>query len=89
MDSPEQMSADSEEILYDAVHRCGALQMGGRLETAHLPFALSGQWMRDLRSIILVMLGAVHHGRHHGTVRRRVAAQLVCDQSSRLVALSF
>ena len=29
------------------------------------------------------------HGRHHGAVRRRVAAQLVRDQTARFAALSF
>ena len=41
MNSAEQMSADPEEILYDAVHRCEALQMGGRLEPAHVALALA------------------------------------------------
>ena len=27
----EQMAADTEEVLYDAVHRCDALQLGGWL----------------------------------------------------------
>ena len=31
--------------------------------------------MRDFRAIVFVLLGTVDHGRHHGTVRRRVAAQ--------------
>ena len=45
--------------------------------------------MRDFRAIVFVLLGTVDHGRHHGTVRRRVAAQLVCDQPARLAALAF
>ncbi len=36
VNSAEPMSTDLE-ILYDAVHRCEALQMGGRREPAHLP----------------------------------------------------
>ena len=40
--------------------------------------------MRHLGSIVLVLPGAVDHGRHHGTVRRCVAAQLVRDQTPRL-----
>ena len=74
MNSAEQMSADPEEVLYDAVHRCEPLQMGGRLEPAHLPFPLAGRLMRDLGSIVLVLPGNVDHGRHYGTVRGRVAA---------------
>ena len=68
------MSADSEEILYDAVHRREALQMGGRLEPPHLAFPLARRLMRDLCSIVLVLTGTVDHGRHHGAVGRRVAA---------------
>ena len=54
--------------------------MRGRCEPAHLSFALPRGLMRDLRSIVLVLPGAVHHGRHHGAARGRVAAQLVRDQ---------
>ena len=71
---PEQVAADPEEILNDAVHRCEPLQMGGRLEAAHLALALTGRLMRDLRAIVFVLPGTVDHGRHHGTVRRRIAA---------------
>ena len=51
MNSAEQMSADSEEILDDAVHRCKTLQMGSRLEPAHLAFPLAGRLMRDFRRL--------------------------------------
>jgi hypothetical protein len=68
------MSADTEEILDDAVHRCESLQMGSRLEAAHLAFPLAGRLMRDFRAIVFVLSGTVDHGRHHGTVRRRIAA---------------
>ena len=42
------MSADSEEILHDTVHRCEPLQMSWRLEAAHLTLPLAGRLMRDL-----------------------------------------
>lgn len=45
MNSAEQMSADSEEVLYGAVHRCEPLQMGGRLEAPHLTFPLPSRLM--------------------------------------------
>ncbi len=45
VNSAEEMSADPEEVLYDAVHRCEPLQMGGRLEPAHLAFPLAGRLM--------------------------------------------
>ncbi len=83
------MSADSEEILDDAVHRCKTLQMGSRLEPAHLAFPLAGRLMRDFRPIVFVLPGTVDHGRHHGTMRGRVATELVRDQPARLAALSF
>ena len=83
------MSADSEEILDDAVHRCKTLQMGSRLEPAHLAFPLAGRLMRDFRAIVFILPGTVDHGRHDGTVRGRVTAQLVRDQPARLAALSF
>ena len=86
---PEQVAADPEQILDDAVHRCEPLQMGGRLESSHLPLALTSRLMRDLRSVVFVLPSTVDHGRHHGAVRRRVAAQLVRDQPARLAALFF
>jgi hypothetical protein len=43
VNSVEQVTADPEEILNDAVHRCEALQLGGRLEPAHLALALPPQ----------------------------------------------
>ncbi len=64
------MSADSEEILYDAMNRREALKMGGRLEAPHLAFALASRLMRDLRAIVLVLPRAVYHGWHRGAVRR-------------------
>ena len=42
---PQQMSADSKEILYDAMDGREALQMRGRLEAPHLTLALSGRLM--------------------------------------------
>jgi len=83
------MSADPEEILYDAVHRCKALQMGGRREPTHLALPLAGRMMRNLCSIVFVLPGTVDHRRHHGAVHRRVAAQRVRDQPSRLAAVSL
>ena len=83
------MSADPEEVLYDAVPRGEPLQMGGRLEPAHLALSLAGRLVRDFGAIVRVLVRAVNHRRHHGTERRWVAAQLVRDQPARLSALSF
>ncbi len=87
--SAEQVSADPEQILYDAVDRCEPLEMGGRLESTHLVLTLPYRLMRDLGSIVFVLPGTVDHGRHHGTMRGRVAAEFVCDQPARLGALSL
>ena len=43
---PQQMSADPEEILHHAVDGREALEMGGRLEVAHLALALSRRLVR-------------------------------------------
>ena len=89
VNSSEQVAADAEQILDNAVHRGKPLQLGGRLEVAHLALALTGRLVRDLRAIVGILFRAVHHRRHHGAVRCRVAAQFVRDQSARLAALSF
>ena len=68
------MSAHSEEILHQAVHGHAPLHVGGRLEAAHLALTLTGRLMRDVRAIVFVLPGTVDHRRHHGTVRRRIAA---------------
>ena len=83
------MSADPEQILDDAVDRCEPLEMGGRLESTHLVLTLPYRLMRDLGSIVFVLPGTVDHGRQHGTMRGRVAAELVRDQPARLAALSL
>ena len=57
-----------------------ALQMGSRLEAAHLALALSGPLMRDLGTVVRVPIGAVDHGRHHRAACCRVAAEPVRDQ---------
>ena len=74
MSSPQQMAPDPEEILHNAVDRGEPLEMSDRLEAAHLALALTGRLMRALRAIVFVLPGTVDHGRHHGTVRRRIAA---------------
>ena len=70
----EQVTADPEEILYDAVDRCEPLQLGGRFEPAHLALPLADGLMGDFCSIVFVLPRTVDHGRHRSVVRRRVAA---------------
>ena len=89
MHRPQQVSAHSEEILHHAVDRREALQMDGRLEATHLVFPLSRWLVRDLGAVVRILIRAVDHRPHHATARRRVAAKLVGDQSTRDRALAF
>ena len=70
---PQQMSADSEEIQYEAVHGKEPLRLHSGLEPAHLSLALSRRLMRDLSPVVLVLPRAVNDGRHYDTVRRGIA----------------
>ena len=83
------MAADSKEVLRQTVHGQEPLHVGGGLEAAHLALALPGRLVRDFSAMVRVLVCAIDHGRHHGAAGRRVAAQLVGDQSSRDTALSF
>ncbi len=85
---PQQMSTHPEEILHEAVHGHEALDVGGRLEAPHLALALTGRLVGDFGSIVRVLIRGVDHGRHHGTMSRRVTAQLVRDQPAGFAALS-
>ena len=66
----QEMSAHPEEILHDAVDRCDALQMGGRLEAAHLALALPRRLVGDVGAIVRALARAVDDRRHRGAVRR-------------------
>jgi len=89
MSRAQQGSADPKQILHTTMHRQEALRVSDRLEPAHLALALPRRLMRDLRSVVLVLLRAVYDGRHHGTVRRGITTQLVGDQPARRAALIF
>ena len=85
----EQVTADTEEVLHESVHREKPLRVRGGFESTHLPLALARRLMRDFRSIVLVLPGAVNDGRHDRAVGGRIAAQLVRDQTVGRPALSF
>ena len=70
MDGPQEVAADTKEILDGAVHREKPLRVRGRFEPAHLALALSGRLVRDLGAIVRVRVGDVDDGRHHSPVRR-------------------
>ena len=84
---PEQVAADPEEILHDAVHRREPLELPGGLEAAHLPFALSCRFVRDLGSVVGVRVRALDDRGHHRAAGGSKAGQLVGDQPSRGTAL--
>ena len=85
----QEVSPDSEQILYDTVNRREPLELSGRRETPHLALTLSGRLMEDLRAVIRVLIGAVKHRWHHRAIGGRVTAQLVGDQASRHVPLGL
>ena len=89
MSRAQQVSADPKQILHTTMHRQEALRVSDRLEPAHLALALPRRLMRDLRSVVLVLLRAVYDRRHHGAVCRGVAAQLIRNQPARRPALIF
>ncbi len=89
MDGPQEMAADTKEILDGSVHREKPLRVGSRFESAHLTLPLPGRLVRDFRPIVRVLVRAVDRRRHHGAAGGWVTAQFVGDQSSRDAALSF
>ena len=62
------MAPKPEEILDHAMDRGEPLEMSDRLEAAHLTFTLSGGFMRDLGSVVGVLLGPMHDRRHPDAV---------------------
>ena len=74
MSRPQEVSTDSEEILYDTVNRGKPLELSGRREPPHLALTLSCRLMRDLRAIVRVLISDVDHRRHHGAARGGVGA---------------
>ena len=73
MNRSEEVATDTKEILHEAVYREKALRVRGGFEPAHLALPLARRLMRNLRSVVLVLVRAMHDGRHHGAVRRGVA----------------
>ena len=70
MSRPQEVSTDSEEILHDTVNRREPLELSGRLETPHLALPLTRRLVRDIGSIVRVLISDVDHGR--GVVARIV-----------------
>src|SRR3989442_15795314 len=76
------MTPHAKEIPNESVHGQESLSVSGGFEPPHLSLALAGRLMRDFGSIVLVLLRAVHDGRHHEAVGRRVAAKLVRESDA-------
>ena len=89
MDGPQEVAADTKEILDGAVHREKPLRVGRRFEPAHLTLPLPGRLVGNFRPVVRVLVRAVDDGRHHGAAGGGVAAQLIGDQSSRDTAVFF
>ena len=70
MDGPQEMAADTKEILDGSVHREKPLRVRGRFEPAHLALALPSRLVRALGAIVRVRVGDVDDGRHHSPLRR-------------------
>ncbi len=87
--SSEQVAPHTKEVLHKPMYRQEALRVSNGFEPSHLALALPRRLMRDLGSVVLVLPGAMHDGRHDGAVRRPVAAELVRDQAPWSAALAF
>lgn len=59
----QQVAADQEQILHDAVNGSASLKLGHRFEPPHLAFSLSGRLVRDLSPVVRILGGDVTHGR--------------------------
>ncbi len=89
MDGPQEVAADTKEILDWSVHREKPLRVGSRFESAHLTLPLPGRLVGDFRPIVRVLVRAVDHGWHHGAAGCGITAQFVGDQPSRYAPLTF
>ena len=89
VDGAQEVTAETEQIQHDAVHRQETLRVRSRLEAPHLAFPLSRRLVRDFGAVVRILIRAVDYRRHHHAARRRVTAQLVGDQSSGDTSLAF
>jgi hypothetical protein len=89
MRCPEQMAPQPKEIPHEAVDRHKALRLSDRFESSYLALALASRLMRQFGPIVLILRRAVYDRRHHATVGRRVAAQLIGDQPAGRPAFAF
>ena len=76
----QRVSSDAEEVLDKSMNGQESLGLTRRFEPSHLPFTLPRRLVRDLGSIVLVLVGAVDDGWHDLAVSGAVASQLVGDE---------
>ena len=89
MASLQQLAPDAEEVLDESMNGQESLRLTWRFELSHLPLTLPRRLVRDFGAIILVLLGAMDYRWHDAPKRCRIASQLVGDQPSRHVAMTF
>ena len=77
------MTADTKQILNDAVNRKEALRLASRLEAPHLTFSLSSRLVRDLRTVVRVPACIMDYRRHDHAMRRPITAKLIGHQLPR------
>ena len=57
----QSVPSESEEIQNETVNSKESLSLSGGLEPSHLSLSLPGRLVRDLRSIVRVLIGVMVH----------------------------
>ncbi len=78
MDGSQRVTADAEQVLDRAVDGREALELPCGVEAAHLPFALSRRFVRDLGSVVGVRVRAVDDRGHHRAAGSSFAYSATC-----------
>ena len=84
----QQVTSHSEKILNDTMEGQEPLCLAGRFEAPHITFPLPRRLMRNFNAIVGVTLRVVRDFAQDRSNRRRVAPQLVCDDSNWLPSLT-
>jgi hypothetical protein len=84
----QQVASHSEKILNDTMERQEPLRLAGRFEPYYITFSLPSSLMRNFSAIVGVTLRVVRDFAQDRSNRRRVAPQLVCDDSKWLPSLT-
>ena len=74
MDGPQEVAADTKEILHGSVNREKPLHVSSGFKPAHLALPLPGRLVGDFRPVVRVLVRAVNHGRYHCAMGRWVTA---------------